>query len=172
MPARKSNPKARPMRDPILDRHRENWAETFDPRIMSLLLALQHVHVAETVNFDWVMARHRLSLAEFDALATLRRSATRELTPSELQRSMVITSGGLSKVIQQLEARGLVARSTTETDRRVKPVRLTAKATKLIEQAMAELLEAANASIRPQLTNKEMDQLIELLEKLAGREEV
>ncbi len=155
----------------ILGLHREHWAETFDQRIISLLLALQHVHVAETVSFDWVMARHRVSLAEFDALATLRRTATRELTPSELQRSMVITSGGLSKVIAQLEARGLVARSTTEADRRVKPVSLTTKGARLIEQGMCELIDAAKSAIRSRLTNKEMDQLIGLLEKLAQPKE-
>lgn len=157
--------------DPILERHRQNWPEAFEPRVMSLLLALQHVHVAEAVNYDWVLARHRLSLAEFDVLATLRRSETRELTPSELQRSMVITSGGLSKVIQQLETRELVARSTAETDRRVKPVSLTTKGERLIEPAMTELLGAATKAIRAQLDNKEIDQLVKLLEKLAGRSE-
>ena len=115
------------------------------------------------------MARHHLSWAEFDALATLRRAPPPcELTPSELQRAMVITSGGLSKVLQQLERRGLVERSTTDADRRIKPVRLTDKGAKLIEQAMVELLDASNAAIRPQLTNKEIDQLVVLLEKLAG----
>jgi DNA-binding MarR family transcriptional regulator len=153
---------------PVLESHRLNWPETFDLRIMSLLLALQQVHVAESASISWVMARHRLSWAEFDALATLRRAPPRELTPSELQRAMVITSGGLSKVLQQLERRGLVERSTTDADRRIKPVRLTDKGAKLIEQAMVELLETANAAIRPQLTNKEVDQLVMLLEKLAG----
>ena len=147
--------------------HRAHWGETFDQRIISLLLALQQVHVAETVSFDWVMARHRVSLAEFDALATLRRTATRELTPGELQRSMVITSGGLSKVIAQLEARGLVTRSTTDTDRRVKPVSLTTKGARLIEQGMSELIDAAKTAIQSRLTRKEMDQLADLLEKLA-----
>lgn len=167
MPVHRANPDS----ELILDLHRKHWAETFDQPVMSLLLALQHVHVAETVSFDWVMARHRVSLAEFDALATLRRTATRELTPSELQRSMVITSGGLSKVIAQLEARELVARSTTESDRRVKPVSLTPKGARLIEQAMSELIEAANASIRSRLTHEEMDQLVGLLEKLAQPKE-
>lgn len=160
-------PAAKP--DPILERYRQNWPEVFEPRIISLLLAMQHVHVAESVNYDWVMARHRLSLAEFDVLATLRRADTRELTPSELQQSMVITSGGLSKVIQQLESRELVTRSTAENDRRVKPVSLTAKGVRLIEPAMVELLEAASTAIRAHLSNKEIDQLVELLEKLAGR---
>jgi DNA-binding MarR family transcriptional regulator len=161
---------ATPPLDPILENHRQNWPETFEPRIMSLLLALQHVHVAESINFDWVMARHRLTLAEFDALASLRRAAPpRELTPSELQRAMVITSGGLSKVIAQLEARDLVARSTSQHDKRVKPVRLTAKGTRLIEQAMVELMEAACSGIKPLLSDQELDRLIELMEKLAGR---
>ncbi|MBV2235643.1 MAG: MarR family transcriptional regulator [Sterolibacterium sp.] len=158
-----------PPLDPILERHRQNWPEAFEPRIMSLLLALQHVHVAETVNYNWVLARHRLSLAEFDVLSTLRRATTRELTPSELQRAMVITSGGLSKVIQQLESRELVARSTANTDRRVKPVSLTAKGVQLIEPAMTELLTTATQAIRAQLSNKEIERLVQLLEKLAGR---
>lgn len=155
--------------DPILERHRQNWRETFDPHIMSLLLALQHVNVAEAVNYEWVWARHRLSLAEFDVLATLRREASRELTPGDLLRSMVITSGGLSKVIRQLEARELVERLTIAHDKRVKPVKLTTKGSLLIEQAMLELLEVANTAVRAQLTENEIDQLVELLEKLAGR---
>lgn len=159
------------MTTPILDAHRQNWPETYDHRIISLLLSLQHVHVAEAINYDWVMARYRLGMAEFDALAALRRSPVRELTPSELQRSMVITSGGLSKVIQQLEARALVARSTAENDRRVKPVRLTDKGERLIEQAMAELMDVAGKSIRSLLDDAEIDRLIELLEKLAGQTE-
>lgn len=157
--------------DPILDAHRQNWPETYDHRIISLLLSLQHVNVAEAISYDWIMARHRLSIAEFDALAALRRSQARELTPSELQRSMVITSGGLSKVIQQLEARALVARSTAENDRRIKPVSLTEKGGKLIEQAMVELMDVAGKSIRSLLDDAEIDRLVELLEKLAGRAE-
>lgn len=154
--------------DPILERHRQHWPEAFEPRIMSLLLALQHMQLAEALDYGWVLARHRLTLAEFDVLSTLRRAATRELTPSELQRSMVITSGGLSKVIQQLEMRELVSRSTAKTDRRVKPVSLTSKGTQLIEPAMTEFLAAASKAIRDRLDNKEIDQLVILLEKLAG----
>ncbi len=157
--------------EPFIEAHRQNWPETFDHRIISLLLALQHVNVAEAINYDWIMSRHRLSMAEFDALAALRRSPVRELTPSELQRSMVITSGGLSKVIQQLAVRGLVARSTAETDRRIKPVRLTDKGENLIETAMTELMGVAAKSIRALLEDAEIDRLVELLEKLAGRVE-
>ncbi len=154
--------------DPALEMHRQNWPETFDLRIMPFLLALQRVNTAEHLDIGWALARYRLSLAEFDVLASLRRApAPYELTPSELQRAVVITSGGLSKVLQQLESRELVLRSTTEDDRRVKPVRLTAKGAKLIEQAIVELMAAANTAIRPRLSDKEIEQLTLLLEKLA-----
>ena len=74
-----------------------------------------------------VFARHSLTPAEFDLLATLRRSPPpRELTPSEVQSLLFITSGGLTKVMDKLEARGLVARSRHAADQRVRPVKLTA----------------------------------------------
>lgn len=155
--------------DPILENHRLNWPETFDARIMPLLMSMQRASTSQGIDIGWILARHRLSLAEFDVLATLRRaSAPYELTPSELQRSVVITSGGLSKVLQQLEARDLVVRSTTTGDRRVKPVRLTAKASNLIEQSMTELMEFVSTAIRSRLNNKEIDQLTTLLVKLSG----
>ena len=153
--------------DPI-EMHRQNWPETFDFRLMAFLLSMHQVRADQFAHTDGVMASHHLSLAEFDVLTTLRRSsAPHELTPTELQGAMLITSGGLTKVLRQLETRKLVIRSTTEADRRVKPVRLTAKGAKLIELAMVELMEASRAWIKPLLTSKEIDQLTALLKKIS-----
>jgi DNA-binding MarR family transcriptional regulator len=151
-----------------LEMHRKFWPETFDFRLMSFLLSMHQVRVAQFVSTDGSMTRHSLSLAEFDVLATLRRCPPpRELTPTELQGALVITSGGLTKVLRQLESRGLIARSTAVADRRVKPVRLTAKGAKLIEQAMTDMLAASTAWIKPALANKEIDQLTALLRKIS-----
>jgi len=152
-----------------LEMHRQNWPETFDLRLMSFLMAMHHIYAAQFAFTNGAMTRHGLSLAEFDALATLRRCpAPRELTPTRLQGQMVITSGGLTKILRQLEGRGLVVRSTTDADRRIKPVRLTAKGARLIEQAMADMLEASSAWIKPTLGNKEIDQLTGLLQRISG----
>lgn len=152
-----------------LEMHRQNWPETFDFRLMSFLLAMHQVRVAQFVSTDDAMTRHGLSLAEFDVLATLRRCPSpRELTPTELQGALVITSGGLTKVLRQLEGRGLVARSTAAADRRVKPVRLTARGARLIEQAMVDMLSASSAWVKPALANKEVEQITALLQKIAG----
>lgn len=151
-----------------IEKHRQNWPETFDFRLMSFLLAMHQARAAQFACTDGVMTRHGLSIAEFDALAALRRSSpSRELTPTELRGAMVITSGGLTKILQQLEARGLVIRSTADMDRRIKPVRLTAKGAKLIEKAMADMLSASIVWIKPALTNKEIEQLTALLLKIS-----
>lgn len=154
--------------DPI-EMHRRNWPETYDSRLMYLLLAMHQARAAQFVSTDDSITRHGLSLAEFDVLATLRRCPPpRELTPTDLRGLMVITSGGLTKILQQLEARGLVVRSTAAIDRRIKPVRLTAKGAKIIEQAMIDMLSASDAWIKPALTDKEVDQLTALLMKISG----
>ena len=45
-----------------------------------------------------VFAEHELTGADFDVLATLRRSgAPYRLTPGELSRSTMVTSGGMTK---------------------------------------------------------------------------
>lgn len=152
--------------DPI-ELHRKYWPETYDGLLWPFALALHRAHAVHRQAADAVLARHGLAPAEFDALAALRRAPPPgELTPSELQRAMFITSGGLTKVLQQLEARGLVSRTTSAADRRSKPVRLTPSARPLIERAMAELRAELDAAVRACLTEDELRELTRLLEKL------
>lgn len=155
------------MLDPV-ETQRRNWPEMFDFRLLSFLLALHRARAAEIERTGGVFSRHGLSLVEFDVLAALRRSPPpRQLTPSELQEAMAITSGGLTKILRQLEARKLVARSTAEIDRRVKPVRLTARGARLIEQAMAGVMKASRSWVCLALSDKEIDQLTALLGKIS-----
>lgn len=150
----------------ILDRHRINWPESFDELWMSYAFALHRTHEVDRQHADAVIARHDLSPTEFDVLATLRRSPPPgELTPSEIQQAMLITSGGLTKVLQQLETRRLITRSTSEADRRSKPVHLSPAAVKLIEKAMAELMTVMSAAIKEKLSEKEIKDLVRLLNK-------
>ena len=114
-----------------------------------------------------MLLRHGLSVAEFDVLATLRNApAPYEMTPSQIQQDMVITSGGLTKLMLQLAGRGLVERLPFEDDRRVKPLRLTAPGRQTIEAAMGELLETSGRWIRQALTGGEVVQLTALLKRL------
>lgn len=114
-----------------------------------------------------VWARHELSPAEFDVLASLRNApAPHELTPSQLHESLLITSGGLSKVMGQLESRQLVLRSRQTLDQRIKPVRLTVLGRHLVEKAMAELAAESRAWVQRMLSAAEISRLTALLAKI------
>jgi DNA-binding MarR family transcriptional regulator len=56
---------------------------------------------------------------EFDVLATLRRSGEPyRLTPTELYRSLLITSGAMTNRLARLESAGMIERIVDAQDRR------------------------------------------------------
>jgi DNA-binding MarR family transcriptional regulator len=84
-------------------------------------------------------AAHGLDAASFDVLATLRRSdPPHRLTPAGLMRASMVTSGAITQRLDRLEERGLVARSPSETDRRVVYVTLTEEGFALIERVLPD----------------------------------
>lgn len=152
----------------IIAEHRENWPDSFDGVLIPFSLALHRSHAVLYSRACAQMARFGLSPAEFDVLASLRRSpAPHELTPSQLQRSLVITSGGLTKVLHQLSGRRLVERPSAVRDRRVKPVRLSAEAFPVIEQAMQAVVRQTAERIYAALTPEELTGMTGLLARLA-----
>ncbi|MEV6902972.1 MarR family transcriptional regulator [Amycolatopsis sp. NPDC051372] len=87
-------------------------------------------------------AKHRLDAASFDVLATLRRSdPPHRLTPTELMRTAMVTSGAVTQRLDRLEDRGLIARSRSETDGRGIVVALTVEGRDLIDRALPDHLD-------------------------------
>lgn len=78
----------------------------------------------------------KLDRAEFDVLAALRRAGPPfRLTPTELYRSLMGSSGGMTHRIDRLMEAGLVVRAGPAVDGRSSPVELTKKGRSLIEKA-------------------------------------
>lgn len=153
-----------------MDTHQ--WDSALDPQIVPLFLHLQWAHARSLQGMRPLLLRHGLSAAEFDVLATLRNALSPyEMTPSQIQQEMVITSGGLSKLMLQLEARGLVERLQFQDDRRVKPLRLTEPGRQLIEAAMHDMLAVSGSWIRSALSSPEIVQLTDLLKRLVDAPE-
>lgn len=147
---------------------RHDWSAGHAPDTMPLMLRLHWVQGLAFSQAQDVWARHGLTPAEFDVLATLRNAPPPfELTPSQLQASLMITSGGLTKVMARLEAGKLVARSRSGADQRIKPIRLTSSGKRLVEKAMAELAAVAGTWVRGRLSASEIGVLTELLQRLA-----
>lgn len=115
-----------------------------------------------------------LSLGQFDILATLRRQGPNgRLTPTELMRSVMLSSGGMTNRLDRLEDGGLIERSADPDDRRGVVVGLTPKGRALIEAAAAARFAEAEDSLPP-LPPRERKQLAgqlrQWLIQLAGPE--
>ncbi|MET1080723.1 MAG: MarR family transcriptional regulator [Pseudomonas sp.] len=115
---------------------------------------------------DTVFAQHGLTAWEFDLLATLRRSgAPYCLAPTTLFSSLMITSGTMTRQLQQLEAAGHVSRLANPSDARSLLVQLTPAGLALIDQAVTAHVEN-EANILAPIAAAELAQLDARLSEL------
>lgn len=152
--------------DKLLAKNRSNWAaldETVE-RFAVYLLRSQRLMLDHTMTF---LRPYQINTSEFDVLVALRNSPPPHvLTPTELQRALLITSGGLTKLLYQLEDRELVTRSVQEHDKRSKLVHLTKSGKKMIEKIIRDMQKIEREMLDSALTQKEQEQLNTLLGKV------
>ncbi len=88
-------------------------------------------------------AAHGLETWEFDVLAALRRAgAQARLTPGQLIKETMVTSGTMTNRLDRLGARDLVRREDHPGDGRVVLVRLTERGQAAVDAAMSDLMAA------------------------------
>jgi DNA-binding MarR family transcriptional regulator len=159
----------RPTADELLTVRAVNWPEAVTS-MSHLMVRLFRFSSLVRDNAARRVAAHALSFTEFEVLVTLRSAAPpHELAPTDLYGAVLITSGGLTKVLHGLETRGLITRSEGDVDRRSKPVRLTARGRALAERVMADVMENDRELIAGGLNEAEVERLTRLLRKLLVR---
>jgi len=82
------------------------------------------------------VARHGLTIAEFGILEALYHVGPQLL--SEVQKRLLVSSGGITFLVNRLEAKGLVERQSCPTDRRARYVALTPAGEALIARLFPE----------------------------------
>jgi DNA-binding MarR family transcriptional regulator len=114
-----------------------------------------------------VFAAHAVNGGEFDVLAALRRAGRPyQLTPTELSRVLIVTSGGMTKRLNALEGRGLIRREPDPNDGRSLVVSLTRDGKHRVDAILPEHVENEQSLLR-ELSRKERVDLARLLEALA-----
>jgi DNA-binding MarR family transcriptional regulator len=112
---------------------------------------------------------HDLESWEFDVLAALRRTGPPyRLSPGQLLRETLVTSGTMTNRVDRLVERGLVTRQDHPNDRRGVLVELTDAGRDAVDAALAELI-AAERQIMAVLDVAEHDQLTRSLRLLLAR---
>jgi DNA-binding MarR family transcriptional regulator len=107
-----------------------------DPSPQGVIARLHRVALGLTDRLVEVYAEFDLNEGEFDVLATLRRAGEPyERAAGELADHTLVTTGGLTKRVDRLAARGLVERRAEASDARRRLVRLTPAGRDLIDRA-------------------------------------
>jgi len=88
-------------------------------------------------------------------------------TPSDLAHNICHDAGSLSRLIDQMVERGLVARSRDEADRRVVRLKLTPRGRKLVEALAPRVMDFWNGLLSG-FSHTEVDTLIGLLTRLVA----
>ncbi|MBB5906180.1 MarR family winged helix-turn-helix transcriptional regulator [Actinoalloteichus hymeniacidonis] len=156
-----------------VDRVLEQWAAQrpdLDVSPMAVIGRLSRVKQLVDADMRRTFAAHGLDRASFDVLATLRRSnPPHRLTPAELMRSAMVTSGAITQRLDRLQDRGLVTRAPSESDGRGVQVALTDEGLTLVDRVLPDhlateqrLLAGLSATQRETLAGA----LRELLESL------
>lgn len=155
-------------RDGVNDR-RDQWARELpdlDTRGMAILGRARRLTLLARPQIDAVLAKHGLDAGEADVLFTLLRSGPPyRLRPTELFRSMMVSSGGMTHRLNRLGQAGLIARCPAEGDRRSLLVELTDIGRQKAEMAFREDM-VLEAELLRGISDEEQAQLADLLRRL------
>jgi DNA-binding MarR family transcriptional regulator len=95
-----------------------------------------------------LLAPWRLTLADFDVLATLARSRREEgVNPRSLLSETMVTSGAITTRLDRLEALGYIRRMPDPADRRGVLVQLTATGSEAASAAFAAVMAAEDVFV-------------------------
>ncbi|MBW1597746.1 MarR family winged helix-turn-helix transcriptional regulator [Streptomyces sp. JJ38] len=109
-----------------------------------------------------------LGSGDFDLLAALRRAGEPyTLSAGELSRTTVVTTGAITKRVDRLVARGLVARTVDEADSRGRLITLTPAGAALTDELIAVHLDNQRRLLAG-LDDEEAAHLADLLRRLTA----
>ena len=121
-----------------VDRVREQWRGVrpdLDTAPLAIVARVGRLAAYFDQSTNALMSRHGLARSSWDVLASLRRSgAPYELTPTQLYRGLMRSSGAMTNRLKTLEARGLLVRVPDPSDGRGKLVRLTRDGLALVDE--------------------------------------
>jgi DNA-binding MarR family transcriptional regulator len=143
-----------------------HWPEAADP-VPHMIIRMLRASDLVLRHSAAVVAAQNMSFTEFEVLAALRsQPPPHELLPTDLYGAVLMTSGGMTKVLHTLELRHLLKRVSGTVDRRSKPVRLTARGIRMAERLMSDIIAADTSLVTSVLAEAETERLALLLKKL------
>lgn len=130
---------------------------------LRLWVIMSRAHSAIEAHAAADVARHGLTLAEFAIIEALYHRGPMLL--GEVQRRILVSSGGITFLVDRLTGKGFVERRTCEADRRARYAALTARGEALVAEIFPEHAAAvtrAMETLPPETKHEIADALREL----------
>jgi len=148
----------------------KNIRPDLDCSSMGVVARLRRTSNVWQSKLDRLFKEHGLSSIEFDILATMRRSEPSGITPTELYKTLMLSSGAVSTRLEHLVQEELVERVFSENDRRSCKVSLTSKGIEVIDTTLNSHVKNMESMLNI-LTSTERNKLESLLRKVLACEE-
>lgn len=137
-----------------------------DERITAFGLLIEaNRRLARTIESS-LRANHDLTLVDFEALLRLGRSEECQMSMSQLAAQMVLTSGGVTRLIDRLVKEGLVERVSCPSDRRVQWAQLTEAGESAVVVALDTHLADLDEHFFSVMSPQETKTVVTVLERL------
>jgi MarR family 2-MHQ and catechol resistance regulon transcriptional repressor len=107
-----------------------------------------------------------LNLAQMDVLFALARAERNSLNCSEIAEKTLITKGGITGILDRLEARGLVKRIHSQEDRRSVLIQLTSRGVEFFRRVYPELGRHNRTLFEKAFSRAQLKEFNELLGQL------
>lgn len=114
-----------------------------------------------------LLAPHELTLAQYNVLRVLRGAETAGLCRNEIRDRLITRMPDVSRLLDRMEAAGLIHRVRSTKDRRQVKTTLTARGRKLVDQLDAPMAREHERQFT-QLDAKQLKSLIDLLTLARG----
>ena len=111
-----------------------------------------------------------LSATQYNVLRILRGARTKGLACREVGCRMISRDPDITRLLDRMESRGLIARAREEQDRRVVKTRITPEGLRVLAELDAPVQELHRRQLH-HLPAKELRQLSRLLERVRAQEE-
>ena len=110
-----------------------------------------------------LFAEESLTFSQWTVLMALREWG--QSTAADVARHICHDAGSLTRILDELEERGLVTRARSETDRRVVALTLTTKGLSMVETLLPRVVEFWNGLLGD-FSHAEIKSLVKLLSRL------
>jgi DNA-binding MarR family transcriptional regulator len=131
--------------------------------------SLAQTHAAVSGRLQDALAAAELPpLAWFEMLAAIAAAQGERMKMGELAEALVITRGGLTKLVDRLVKAGLIERTFCETDRRVSYATLLPAGAELLEEMVPVVSAELELAFAARLSERQADDLRATLDSVRG----